>query len=403
MKFLSNIVNSLRNPELNKSLIPPNSYVYLTDESGNETGGVVSYSAELKTEMINALINQTPDQQTGVAGKVSASIIDKLGAIGTTVASGVQAGHLMQIVSPPEVIEGLANGTMHLMKTAMGSTGSVLKEGSTQIFRQAKFAPANVAPIVAPVMIYQLLNAVAGTYQLSKINARLDSLQRTIEQISFRLQANTSGRLLASINSLEEINKEYRFLGRFTDDMRMRLSLATQEIQVVNNETHIILTRFQQNSEEIQKSSRKLESAKKADTFFNENQNTYMFDAKTYLAAAKAGLMAQQAWILHDMEFAPEYVASRMEDLQEDVMALQNAIDPMRKMIELQEFAEDCFSETNALRRLINPSLRRSIDKRQAYFDSENTASTTMPTQTISIWKDTNGEIQVVATNLISE
>lgn len=403
MKFISDIINSFKKAEPNGALIPSNSYVYLSDENGNKTGGIVSYSAELKTEIVNALISQTPDQQTGVAGKVSASIIDKLGAIGTTIASGVQAGNLMQIVAPPEVLEGLANGTMHLMNTAIGNTGSVLREGSSQIFRQARFAPANVAPIVAPVMIYQLLNAVAGAYQLSKINARLDSLQRTVEVISFRQQANAYGRLFASISVLEEINKEYRVLGRFTDDMRMRLSLATQEIQVINIESGFILARFQQKSEEIQRNSYKYEGAKKADTFLKENLNGYMLDARIYLAASKAGLMAQQAWIMHDLQFAPEYVANRLEDLREDVTTLQNAIDPMRKMSELQEFAENCFNETNTLKRLINPSLKRSIEDRQAYFDSEKTATTIIPTQTISIWQDSNGEIQVIASNLLSE
>lgn len=405
MKFLSGIIGSFKRVNPDNLLMPANSYLFLEDECGNKAGGIIAFSSELKSEIINSLDNQNSDTNSNIVGKVSSTIIDKLGSVGTTIASGVQAGNLMQIVAPPEVIEGLASGTMRLMETATGNTGSVIRQGASQIFRQARFAPANIAPIVAPVMIYQLLNAVAGAYQLSKINARLDSLQRTIEEISFRQQANSYGRLFASINALEDINKEYKVLGKFTDDMRMRLSIATQEIQVVNYELGLILMRFQQKSEEIQKNNSKFEGAKKADTFLNENLNIYMLDAKIYLAAAKAGLMAQQAWILHDMQFAPEYITTRLEDLQEDVLLLQQAIDPMRKMCELQEYAESCFYETNALKRMINPGLKKRIQDREDYFDGEQSITkTAMPSQSISIWQDGNGEIQVVASsNCISE
>ncbi len=162
----------------------------------------------------------------------------------------------MQIVAPPEIVKALADGSVKLMQTPTGgATSSVVAEGSSRIVGQVRLAPADVAPIVAPVVLYQILNAIAGAHQLSKINARLDSLQRAIDSVIFRQQANSYARLYAAIDALQELDREYCAIGMFTDDMRWRLSIATNDIQAVNYESSFIIGRFKRMSEDLIRSS----------------------------------------------------------------------------------------------------------------------------------------------------
>lgn len=251
-------------------------------------------------------------------------------------------------------------------------------------------------------MVYQLLNAVAGVYQLSKINARLDCLQRLIESIQFRQQANSYGRLYASINTLEEINREYSVIKRFTEDMRVRLIIATQDIYKVSNESSLIIKRFQQMSKDLMYSNSKKNGAIKANAMLKEEMNVYIIDANIYMVAAKAGLMAEEMWIKHDLQFVPEYVGYRIKDLQNEVDILQEAISPMLSIFELQNYAEDCLKEMGKFRRLFIPRAKHQIlDRKKQLEDNKDFSDKCDTAQSMFIWMDNNNNIKVLSSSEI--
>jgi hypothetical protein len=51
------------------------------------------------------------------------------------------------------------------MQSGGNNLGGVLVNGSTKIAHQARFAP--LAPIVAPLLVYQAVHAIVGTQQLN--------------------------------------------------------------------------------------------------------------------------------------------------------------------------------------------------------------------------------------------
>lgn len=407
MKFLSSIVECMKksNSDSNNLSIGPNEYLYLRDEDGSNSFALISYAPDLKEDLLEQFENGFYDDYGSQYNAVSGTVIDQLGPLVPIISSGLNSRGLMQIVGPSEVVEGLANGTMKLMKRKDGTgfLGEVLNEGSSKIFKQATFAEADLARIVAPGAIYRIFNAAAGTYQLSQINARLDSLQRAIDSIVFRQQANEYGRLCAAITTLEEIGRQYSVMGRFTDDMRNRLILATQEIIIVNNESRIILERFQRKSEELMATDKKKSGLAKATKILEEEKYAYMLDANIYMTAAKAGLIADEIWLKHDLQFAPEYIGYRMRDLELEVSTIKEAVSPMESIYELQYYAVDCLKEMGKLGRLFHPNFKRKVkDIKEQLNNEEEPIDEVNNAQSLYIWLDKNNQIKMLsATEMI--
>jgi hypothetical protein len=398
VKFMSNIMAFIKRSESNVIAIRPNEYLFLCDENGHDMAALIAYSPEMKMDMLSEFKQDASAQYASGYSAVTGAIVDKLGAVGPVMMSGARAGELMQIVAPPEIVKALADGSVKLMQTPTGATSSVVAEGSSRIVGQVRLAPANVAPIVTPVVLYQILNAIAGAHQLSKINARLDSLQRAIDSVIFRQQANSYARLYAAIDALQELDREYCAIGMFTDDMRWRLSIATNDIQAVNYESSFIIGRFKRMSEDLIRSSHKRQGAIQANTMLNEESNVYMLDAAIYVTAVKAGLMAEQMWIRHDLQFVPEYVGYRLADLNCEIEELKETVPPMRYIEELQDHADSCLREMRSLQRWTSPRLSKEIRSRSEQFASmQEDDSRQYTAQSLFIWEDDKGEIKALS------
>lgn len=386
---------------MNPCILKPNEYIELVDEGGLLKGALLTHSEDTKEKILSFYRLSNESNNCGHSGTVSGAILDKLGSMTSLIAPGLQAGNLMQMVGTPALLEGLKSGAFALMKTAEGSTGTVVNS-SHIIVGQIRFSPASIAPVVTPMAIWQVLNAVAGVHQLSKINARLDSLQRTIESIQIRQQANSYGRLKSALLTLEDLEEEHRHIGRFSNDMVMRLSLASQEIQAIYFEYGFMINRFKEKSEEIINRSEKKRGAVAANTLLGEESNSYLFDANIFMMAAKASLISSKAWLTHDLEHVPEYAGYRMADLQQEIATLQEIVSPLTIIEELQEHAENCFNEMKWFNRNItNRGLGRAIHKRSEILETEknNTAveNEQNSAQSLLIWKDYNGSIKVVS------
>lgn len=77
------------------------------------------------------------------------------------------------------------------MQTGGASLGTVVSTSSGQIAGQLRFAPSSMAPVIAPLAVWSVLNGIAGTLQLHRINRRLDVMTRKIENLAFRQEAET--------------------------------------------------------------------------------------------------------------------------------------------------------------------------------------------------------------------
>lgn len=287
---------------------------------------------------------------------------------------------------------------MSLLSTGESFTGSVISKTTNQIVGQLRFAPADVAPIIAPMAVWQVINAIAGVQQLAKINLRLDTIQRTVDSIVFRMQANVYGRLCAVIASLSEIDKQYRTIGYFSDDMSFRLAIATSEIQTVFFEQGFLIKRFTEKSKSILENTKKKEGAYSANQLLKEEEQTFLIDASIYIAATRAALLASKSWILHDLNKVPEYVTNRNISIRQEIKNLEESFKVLSIIDELKEHSLKCLDEMSWFsKNIFNRTLKKEITERTNHNNLKEQDEMDKIEPSILIWKSEDQKLNCIS------
>lgn len=398
MNFFGNLFSSFSRKKDLKLILQPNQYVELMDPSGNMQGALLIHDSKTKDELLKYFKNSRENNLLGHNGYISDAIVDKIGCTSSIISSAIQSGHLMQIVGTPNLIEGLKTGTMSLLSTGESFTGSVISKTTNQIVGQLCFAPADVAPIIAPMAVWQVINAIAGVQQLAKINLRLDSIQRTVDSIVFRMQANAYGRLCAVIASLSEIDKQYRTIGYFSDDMSFRLAIATSEIQTVFFEQGFLIKRFTEKSKSILENTKKKEGAYSVNQLLKEEEQTFLIDASIYIAATRAALFASKSWILHDLNKVPEYVTNRNISIRQEIKNLEESFKVLSIIDELKEHSLKCLDEMSWFsKNLFNRTLKKEITERTNHNNLKEQDEMDKIEPSILIWKSEDQKLNCIS------
>ena len=159
----------------------------MTAPNGDGSAALVCYSRE-QSRVIQQRFKefQQTDTTAWHGGNLGTAIADQLAGTSGLIASGLQAGQMFQVIGTPHLVEGLKIGTHALMQTAEGTLGTVVSSSSGKIAGSLRFAKASMAPVLAPMLAWQVLHGIAGTSQLRKINRRLDVIQRKLETIAAR-------------------------------------------------------------------------------------------------------------------------------------------------------------------------------------------------------------------------
>lgn len=384
-------------------IIKAATFLPLLNSDGQQQGAMLVHAPETRRVFLDYLAAQSALGQCGHNGNVSGMVADQVAGMAATVATTLQAGQLVQVVASPAIAEGLQTGAYSLMQTATGATGDVLGGGG--IVGKLRFAPASVAPIVAPLVVWQVLHAVAAVGQLHRINARLDTLQRGIERLTFRQQASTYGRIAASIESIAELDRQYRSIGRFTEDMTFRLAIAYRDITTSLLEQRLMLQRFEQLEERVIANTSGKKGAFEANQLLKEEMSEFMMDANLYVAASKASLAAHHAWIVHDIEHVPDYLPTRWADMAGEVNIIEDALRPMASIKELQDHATECLNEMSWIRRQFNRTLSKEVRGRDVAMTKheEQQRQETSRMSSVVLWREPSGTTRSVALDLVSE
>lgn len=188
-----------------------------------------------------------------MGGQLSTEIVDKLGAASAIVAGGLNAGNVFQIVGSPGLLSGLQSGSLTLMRTKGGLLGTVVSSSSGRIAGQARFLPASMAPVLAPVLVWQVLHGIAGTSQLRKINLRLDMMTRQLERLQTRQDARLLGEVHAAKEALDSILAERATTGRFTTNMAINLTLLENTVNAVLAGNVVLTDLLRRRADELQR------------------------------------------------------------------------------------------------------------------------------------------------------
>ncbi|HMY20805.1 MAG TPA: hypothetical protein PKA58_30985, partial [Polyangium sp.] len=223
---------------------------------------IVRYSSE-ESPRILANLTERELLKGGVphAGNLSTVIVDHLVKAVPLVAAGLEAGQVFKVVGTPALVEGLANGSLSLMSTTGGSLGTVVSNASGRITGQLRFAQASAAPILAPVLAFQVFHALAGTMQLNRINTRLDTMQRSLERIAIRHEAEVLGKANQAIRMLEDLLQERQNTGTFSPDILTRLALVEKTIGSIVERNRILVDQLKQRINALRQTSGKIGAA----------------------------------------------------------------------------------------------------------------------------------------------
>lgn len=382
--------------------LPANSYMILTTEYGEENGAILVHSDETRNLILQSLVDQA-DIFHG--GNISSWIGDQLCSSSAIVNSALQSRQLLQVVGTPEVVAGIKNGSLSVMRSSGEMTGTVINSQSKRIAGQMRFAPANVGKVVGPLVLWQVLNAVAGVAHLHRINTKLESLERGIERLIFRNQAKTYGQLAAAISTLEELSKQCYLTGTFSNDMVVRLAIAERDIRSALAEQRLLVQRFQENALHLVNSTGGKKGAFSCNQVLREESNEFLIDAKLLTGASRASVLVSEAWLRHDLEHNPRHVSVRLRELEKDMETIKDTISPLIVLKELHEHAQECVSEMNWFsRKIFNRSLVKEIDSRDIPEESNGEHCVEKEVfPTALIWKDNKNETKCLVIDAVIE
>ena len=177
----------------------------------------------------------------------------------------------------------------------------------------------------------------------------------------------------------------------------MKFVLAERDIRSSLAEQEFLVKRFRNTVEQIKESEGK-KGAYAANQLLKEGASTFLLDAKLLTVASRASILSSEAWLRHDLEHNPTYVASRFDALTGTMDEIHNNVSPLEVLEELQTHAADCLNEMNWLsRNIFNRGLKKDIKERQIPAEkTENNSTLETKAPSMVLWKDNNNHTRSV-------
>ena len=320
--------------------------VPLLNDSGEIQAGAFAYSIAESQQMIE-LLRKEKIYGSGSIGSqsVSSAVGDLAAQLTPALATAIQAGQVMRIVGPPSVVQGLANGSMTLMRSGGNSLGGVVASGSSQLVGQARFAPA--AGIVAPLLVYQAVHAIVGTQQLNEINRRLANIERTLSRIVERQNARDLGEVIAAASTLQDILNEHAHSGHFNAQMQDRISHCERDLRAHLERLKILKANFHDKIQQARNKAKKRDKALELAVLVKEEGEQFGQDVRLLVALCGAVIQLEQGLMLIALEHHPESLAYREKQLKEQMKRCRETLADMLDLSEVKAEIQGCLDEMN--------------------------------------------------------
>ena len=323
-------------------IVQPSTWVEMTAPNGNGSAALVCYDPE-QSGLIRQHFEklQRTDATPWHGGNIGSAIANQLAGASGLVASGLQAGQMFQVIGTPHLVEGLKMGAYTLMQTAEGTLGTVVSSSSGKIAGSLRFAQASMAPLLAPVLAWQVLHGIAGTSQLRKINRRLDGMQRKLETIVARSEAGVLGEILNAVRTLDDILAEHANTGTFTRNMETRLALVEQTIGSILERNRGLVDLFRSKASEVHCLGGKT-GAVRATSLLQEEGGQVVHDMEMLFGLAAADLRVEEAQMHHAMEYNPADLQRRLDKVTEKIDNYHDLFRNLPSVESLESHAQAC-------------------------------------------------------------
>ena len=383
--------------------LPSESFIPLLDEEDGKERGIIIVHGDSTRDVLLREVLSHPSPGVGPhGGTISSYFADQLVSTSGVLKSALQSRQLLQVVGSPQVLAGLKDGSLSVMRSAGQMTGNAINTSTHKLAGQLRFAPANMGRIVGPLAVWQIINAAAGVTHLQKINAKLDVLQRGMERLTVRLQAKTYGQIVSAIEILQDLSNQHTITGTFSSDMTMRLAVAEHAIRTSFAEQRLLEQRFHGRAKRVVKEAKKKTGAYEINTILKEETSEFLTDAKLLAVSSQASLLVAEVRLRHDLEHCPQYVAARLQNLERVVGETYETVSPLEILEELHEKAKVCLDELNWFsRRIWNRKLRKEVTAYRSPTEEtngESTQGTVQDTKAPSflVWKDNRHQTRSV-------
>ena len=194
--------------------------------------GIIDFGTELSRDLRlqiskNILTHGEPFNSGGTLGSACLPV---LGA-GSAMASSLFAGNVFLATANPAT----------LMKIGAGVGSAVMGPGG--IVAQAPFiaASSSIIPVVAPVMFFMVVSSMMMSVRFDQIQTSLDQLGEAVEQLLKRETAGDCGILLSAMKRLQDISAEFNESRLFTGEMKIRLALVENDVNILHHKYDILL------------------------------------------------------------------------------------------------------------------------------------------------------------------
>lgn len=326
--------------------------VQLLNDSGDIQAGAFLYDSEQSMKILEMIRGESVIRFSDCGGQtVNKSIGDAAASLIPAFATAMQAGLVMRIVGPPSVVEGLASGSMALMKSGSHSLGTIVSGNSGNIVGQARFAPAG--GVVAPLLVYQAIHAVVGTQQLNQINRRLAGIERKLSQIIERQNAKDIGEIFAACSTLSDILAEHGHTGHFSPQMQDRLSHCERDLRAHYERLKILKSAFHEKIADARQRVRGRDSTLEMAVLIKEQGEQFGQDIRLLFALSTAILHVEQGLLLIALEHNPNSLSYRNAQLNERMESLHDALSEMVSLSEIQCEIQECLEEMNWWQRTV--------------------------------------------------
>ncbi|KYC34903.1 hypothetical protein WA1_50220 [Scytonema hofmannii PCC 7110] len=365
-------------------------YIELVGKDNKPQAMLIGYSREWSKNITDRW-RQRP--QEAPRGNLNAKVIDHLSKAIPLIPAYLQNGCLFQVVGTPALVEGLKSGTYTLMQSGGASLGTVVSASSHKIVGQLRFAASSMAPIVAPFVAWSILNGIAGTIQLQRINKKLDEMMRKIERLEVRQEAEVIGRVLQATKTLEDLLTEYSHTGIFTSLMMQRLAIVEQEVGSVLERNRILIDRFAEQAK-ASRQNRGKHGAEQIATLLREEGPTVIHDMQLLVGLMGSQSRLHEAYLYYALQENPNDVNRRMEDIEIRNEEFQTVISGFPSITELRSHAERCLEEMNWFEKnLFNRTTKQQVQQlsniQDPFAPQKSSALAVVPSY--CFWQDEDG------------
>lgn len=185
-------------------------------------------SKDLTKYFNNEILEHGEALKTG--GAFGTAALPILGA-GSAVASSLAAGNVFMATAAPSTLMSIGGGV-----------GSAVIGAGGKIIAQAPFIAASSAiiPVVAPVMFFMTVSSMMMSVRFDQIQEQLKQTYKLVETLLIRDIAADYGTIYSGKERLADIEAEFSESRRFTQEMKMRLVMAEQDISAIRWKYHIL-------------------------------------------------------------------------------------------------------------------------------------------------------------------